>query len=58
MRSRGRVEPVFVDGVEALPEVLGSVLADGDVLLTLGAGDIGGVPVVLAGLWPSQEEAP
>jgi len=43
IRARGRVEPVFVAEVEDLPEALAAVLADGDVVLTLGAGDIGGV---------------
>jgi UDP-N-acetylmuramate--alanine ligase len=35
------VDPVFVDAVTELPAILGSVLEKGDVLLTLGAGDIG-----------------
>ena len=41
VRARGQQEPVFVEQLDALPEVLADVLADGDVLLTLGAGDIG-----------------
>lgn len=47
IRSRGRVEPVFVDNVAALPDALVGVLRDGDLLLTLGAGDIGGLPALL-----------
>ncbi|NND59552.1 MAG: UDP-N-acetylmuramate--L-alanine ligase [Gammaproteobacteria bacterium] len=43
VRSRGRVEPVFVEDVEALPESLPGVLHDGDLLLLLGAGNIGAV---------------
>ena len=43
IRSRGRAEPVFVDDVHALPEALDAVLEDGDLVLTLGAGSIGGV---------------
>ena len=42
MRSGG--EPVFVESFDLLPEILSNVLQDGDVLLTLGAGDIGAVP--------------
>ena len=41
IRARGQVNPVFVDTVSDLPAVLQSVLQEGDVLLTLGAGDIG-----------------
>ena len=41
IRARGQVDPVFVDALADLPAVLRGVLQDGDVLLTLGAGDIG-----------------
>jgi UDP-N-acetylmuramate--alanine ligase len=41
VRGRGAVEPVFVPRLERLPKLLGGLLQDGDVVLTLGAGDIG-----------------
>jgi len=41
VRSRGAVEPVFVEDLEELPPVLADVLEDGDLVLTMGAGDIG-----------------
>jgi UDP-N-acetylmuramate--alanine ligase len=41
IRARGAVEPVLVDDLEALPQVLGNILRAGDVVLTLGAGSIG-----------------
>ncbi|MDH5358471.1 MAG: UDP-N-acetylmuramate--L-alanine ligase [Gammaproteobacteria bacterium] len=41
IRLRGQVEPVFVESEQALFEILPGLLADGDVLLTMGAGDIG-----------------
>ncbi len=41
VRSRGGVEPVFVDSLDELHTVLEDVVADGDLLLTMGAGDIG-----------------
>jgi UDP-N-acetylmuramate--alanine ligase len=41
VRSRGGVEPIFVEELDDLAEILGSVLADGDLVLTMGAGDIG-----------------
>lgn len=41
VRSRGGVEPVFVESLQELLPVLEGLLADGDLLLTMGAGDIG-----------------
>ncbi len=41
VRLRGDVEPIFVADLNELPHRLSSVLADGDLLLTLGAGNIG-----------------
>jgi UDP-N-acetylmuramate--alanine ligase len=38
---RGQVEPVFVEDKQALFSVLPGLLKDQDLLLTLGAGDIG-----------------
>jgi UDP-N-acetylmuramate--alanine ligase len=43
VRSRGHVEPVFVEHVETLADSLRGVLHDGDVVLTMGAGNIGAV---------------
>lgn len=47
IRERGRVVPVFVERVADLPDALKAVLRDGDVLLCLGAGDIGNLPGLL-----------
>ena len=41
VRSRGSVEPVFVESLQELPPILEDLLADGDLILTMGAGDIG-----------------
>jgi UDP-N-acetylmuramate--alanine ligase len=41
VRSRGAVEPVFVESLDSLEPVLADLLRDGDLLLTMGAGDIG-----------------
>lgn len=41
IRSRGQVDPVFVERGAAIAPVLGGILKDGDLLLTQGAGDIG-----------------
>ncbi|NGY05794.1 UDP-N-acetylmuramate--L-alanine ligase [Solimonas terrae] len=47
IRARGQVEPVFVASVAELPDALSHVLRDGDLLLTMGAGDVGGLPALL-----------
>ncbi|MCK7593958.1 UDP-N-acetylmuramate--L-alanine ligase [Pseudomarimonas salicorniae] len=41
IRSRGRIEPVLVANPRELASVLPDVLRDGDILILLGAGDIG-----------------
>ena len=43
IRARGRVNPIFIENINDLPDALLDVLEDGDVLLTLGAGNIGAV---------------
>ncbi len=42
VRSRGSVEPVFVESLDELQPVLEGLVADGDMVLMMGAGDIGG----------------
>jgi UDP-N-acetylmuramate--alanine ligase len=41
IRSYGAVEPVYVAGVEQLPQALARIIRDGDVIVTMGAGSIG-----------------
>ena len=41
VRTRGAVDPVFVEKLDDLADVLDGVLTDGDIVLTMGAGDIG-----------------
>ena len=41
VRTRGAREPVFVDSLDDLKPVLEDLLVDGDLVLTMGAGDIG-----------------
>ncbi|MBS7457741.1 UDP-N-acetylmuramate--L-alanine ligase [Coralloluteibacterium stylophorae] len=48
IRSRGRLDPVLVGPAAELPALLPDVLADGDLLLVMGAGDIGQVAAELA----------
>lgn len=48
IQARGEVDPVFAGELDEVPRILGTLLADGDLVLTMGAGDIG----VLAGRLP------
>ncbi|HST28163.1 MAG TPA: UDP-N-acetylmuramate--L-alanine ligase, partial [Rudaea sp.] len=41
VRARGKADPVFVDHPRELKNVLPALLRDGDLLLVMGAGDIG-----------------
>ncbi|MEJ2593087.1 MAG: cyanophycin synthetase, partial [Candidatus Thiodiazotropha sp.] len=47
IRTRGQVDPVFLEPVEELPALLRGLLMDGDIVLTLGAGSIGAVAAEL-----------
>ncbi|MBV2092061.1 MAG: UDP-N-acetylmuramate--L-alanine ligase, partial [Candidatus Thiodiazotropha sp. (ex Ctena orbiculata)] len=55
IRVRGQVDPIFMEPVTELPELLRGLLQDGDIVLTIGAGSIG----VIAADLPTQlcEEA-
>jgi UDP-N-acetylmuramate--alanine ligase len=48
LRVFGKVEPVFVEDIAGMPEAIRRAAADGDVVLTMGAGSIGNVPANLA----------
>jgi UDP-N-acetylmuramate--alanine ligase len=56
IRARGQVDPVFVEHIDELPKTLNAVLQDGDVLLTLGAGNIGAIAAQLAEKLTAQGE--
>ncbi|MBE0628088.1 MAG: UDP-N-acetylmuramate--L-alanine ligase, partial [Burkholderia vietnamiensis] len=44
LRTVGKVDPVFVATVDDVPDALAKVARNGDVVITMGAGSIGGVP--------------
>jgi len=50
IRARGRIDPVVAGSARELPAVLANVLQDDDLLLVMGAGDIGQVAADLATL--------
>jgi UDP-N-acetylmuramate--alanine ligase len=47
LRVAGKVEPLFVEDVAAMAEAIRRAAADGDVVITMGAGSIGGVAAQL-----------
>lgn len=50
IRSRGRIDPIFVPEIDSLPSVLANVIQGGDLVLTQGAGDVGKVAKKLESL--------
>ena len=44
LRVAGKIEPVFVDAIDAMPQAIMDNARDGDVILCMGAGSIGLVP--------------
>jgi UDP-N-acetylmuramate--alanine ligase len=44
IRVAGKVEPVFVEDIAAMPETIMTAAQAGDVVITMGAGSIGAVP--------------
>lgn len=54
VRARGRLDPVFVEKPELLSQTLNSLLLEGDVVLTQGAGNVGALaqqlPAQLSGV--------
>ncbi|MRD47592.1 UDP-N-acetylmuramate--L-alanine ligase [Caenimonas koreensis DSM 17982] len=44
VRVSGKVEPIFVDDIAAMPAAILEMARDGDVVMCMGAGSIGGVP--------------
>jgi hypothetical protein len=49
LRVAGKVEPIFVEDIAAMPAAILEAVRDGDVVITMGAGSIGGVPARLSG---------
>ena len=47
VRLTGKVEPQFVEDIAEMPEAIRRAAGEGDVVITMGAGSIGGVPAQL-----------
>ena len=48
IRGRGKLDPIFVEPSDSLYGLLADVIKDGDLVLTQGAGDIGGMVKVIS----------
>jgi UDP-N-acetylmuramate--alanine ligase len=57
LRVLGKVEPVFVEDIADMSTTISDVVRDGDVVITMGAGSISGVPGQLAQLARPVQEA-
>ena len=44
LRVAGKVEPIFVEHIDSIPQAILDAARDGDVVITMGAGSVGGVP--------------
>jgi hypothetical protein len=58
VRARGLVDPVFVPEIEELNETLSHLVRGGDIVVTMGAGDIGGAAGRLHDFLCGQAEQP
>lgn len=47
LRVSGKIEPLFVENIHELPQAILNVVRDGDIVVTMGAGSIGGIPAKL-----------
>ena len=54
VRVAGKVEPIFVEDIEELDDAIRAAVRNGDVVVTMGAGSIGGVAPRLASLRGAQ----
>lgn len=50
LRVGGKVEPIFIEDIHALPQAIVDFVQDGDVVVTMGAGDIGRVSAQICDL--------
>ena len=55
LRVAGKLEPVFVDNIDAMPQAILDAAQDGDIVMCMGAGSIGQVPARLVALCPTSD---
>ena len=57
IRMRGQVDPVFVDVLQELPKILSGIVRPNDVILTMGAGNVGQIATQLPELLTEELES-
>ena len=55
IRARGDLDPIFAQDLGEVPRLLGNLLQDGDLVVLMGAGDIGGLAARLPSLLTEAE---
>ncbi|WP_020207932.1 UDP-N-acetylmuramate--L-alanine ligase [Gilvimarinus chinensis] len=48
IRTRGQVDPIFVEGVDGVPGIMRDIVQAGDIVITQGAGNVGALAQELA----------
>ena len=48
IRTRGFVEPVFVESIDQVPDIFNNIVQPGDIVITQGAGNVGSLAAKLA----------
>ncbi len=57
LRRAGKVVPILVDDISAMPQAIADNAQPGDVVICMGAGSIGGVPAMLVELLQNGERS-
>ena len=55
LRVGGKLEPVFVDAIDDMPQAIINAAQDGDIVMCMGAGSIGLVPAKVVAMLQTQE---
>ena len=55
LRVGGKLEPVFVDAIDAMPQAIVDMAQDGDIVMCMGAGSIGLVPAKVVAMLQTRE---
>jgi UDP-N-acetylmuramate--alanine ligase len=48
IRTRGQIDPIFVEGIDGVPEIIKDIVKPGDIVITQGAGNVGSLATILA----------
>jgi UDP-N-acetylmuramate--alanine ligase len=48
IRTRGQIDPIFIEGIDGVPEIIKDIVKPGDIVITQGAGNVGSLATILA----------